>query len=188
MTRSFEEGRLRFHFGERWRVEKYDAHRDYRQKIGKLEGTGAVDFVGIYDEKDLYLIEVKDFRGFRIQSKERLERGQLALAVARKVRDTISGLVAAYRRSLEPEIWRPYVSALMRQQKRLYVALWLEEDRPAGKVLTQRRVVARGTLTKTLKGRLRWLTTKVAVLDREQPSLPELQVAGLPQPDGSHDR
>ncbi len=169
-------------------MEKYDAHRDYRQRIGKLEGTGAVDFIGIYDEKDLFFIEVKDFRGFRIQSKGRLERGQLALEVARKVRDTIPGLVAAYRRCSEPEVWRPYVSALMRRQKRLYVALWIEEDRPAGKVLTRRRVVSRGTLTKTLKQKLRWLTTKVAVLDREQPSLPDLRVAGLRQPDGSHGR
>jgi len=66
MTR-IEEGDLAFDFGDRWRVFKLDEHRDYRERVGKLEGTKAVDFLGVLDERELYLIEVKDFRGHRIE-------------------------------------------------------------------------------------------------------------------------
>ncbi len=181
MTKILEEGRLRFDFGASWQVERYDDHRDYRRKIGKLDRTRAVDFVGAHDQEDLFLIEVKDFRGFRIEGKKRLKQGQLALEVAKKVRDTISGLMAAFRRSSEPEIWEPYVRALIRTENHLFVVLWLEEDRPSGKVLTQRRTVGRGMLTKILRARLRWLTTKVTVVDRWQSWLPDLQVDYLGQ-------
>jgi hypothetical protein len=43
----FEESHLIFEFGD----------------------TKAVDFVGIWDDKELYLIEVKNFSGHRISSK-----------------------------------------------------------------------------------------------------------------------
>lgn len=176
MSGSFDEGRLRFDFGDSWTVEKYDDHRDYRKKIGKLDGTRAIDFVGVLDERELFLIEVKDLRGFRIENKGRVEQGLLALEVAFKVRDTLSGLVAAHRRSSEPETWEPYVRTLSQPQRRLSVVLWLEEDRPAGKVRSQREAAARGTLTQILKKRLRWLTTKVAVVDRDGSHLPDLEV------------
>ncbi len=121
----FEEGALRFSFGERWRVEKYDEHRDYRRKIGKLEGTRAVDFVGLHDARSLFLIEVKDFRGSRIENKDRLASGELISEIGHKARDTIAGLVAAHRTSSEPEIWESFVSALARRSRRLWI-----ENRP----------------------------------------------------------
>jgi len=61
MTR-FKEGFLDFVFGERWEILKLDDHRDYRQRIGKLESTKAVDFIGILDQEELYLIDVKYLR------------------------------------------------------------------------------------------------------------------------------
>jgi hypothetical protein len=76
MTR-IEEGYLAFEFGERWRVLKLDEHQYYRKHIGKIDETKAVDFVGIFDDKKLYFIEVKDFRGYRIENKDRFLRGKL---------------------------------------------------------------------------------------------------------------
>ena len=78
MTR-IEEGFLAFEFDNHWRIFKLDEHRDYRERIGKLEGTKAVDFLGILDERELYLIEVKDFREYRIENKDRLSKGELAI-------------------------------------------------------------------------------------------------------------
>jgi hypothetical protein len=178
VSRKFDEGRLRFEFGRIWDVEKYDEHRDYREKICKLEGTRAVDFVTLLAE-ELFLIEVKDLRGFRIESKERLVQGSLALELALKVRDTVSGLVAAFRRSSESDIWGAYVRALAHLEKRLFVVLWLEEDRPTGKALAQRQLVTRGILTQEVKKRLRWLTTKVVIVDRIRSRLPDLEVSYL---------
>ena len=103
----------------------------------------------------------------------------MVLEVATKARDTVAGLIAAYRGSPEPEVWEPYAQGLIHQHARLYVILWLEEDRPVGRVQDDRRIVARGTLTQTLKKKLRWLTTKVAIVDRARARIPDLQVSYL---------
>ena len=59
MTR-IEEGDLVFEFGEKWQVFKLDEHRDYRERIAKIDETKAVDFVGIFNNEILYFIEVTD--------------------------------------------------------------------------------------------------------------------------------
>ena len=63
MPKTFEEAKLRFVFDDSWSVIKYDDHRDYRERISRLDGTKAVDFVAVYANEMLYLIEVKDFEG-----------------------------------------------------------------------------------------------------------------------------
>ena len=68
MTR-FEEGQLAFVFGEQWNILKLDAHPAYRHGIEKIQGTKAVDFVGMFHGENLYFIEVKDFRAYRVERK-----------------------------------------------------------------------------------------------------------------------
>lgn len=86
----FQEQRLEFEFGKSWSVTKLDSNTFYREHMEKLDGTKAVDFVGTANNQDLYLIEVKDFRGHRIENKDRLQDGQLAIETGQKVRDSIS--------------------------------------------------------------------------------------------------
>ena len=96
MTR-FEESRLIFKFGDSWQVIQYDAKdSDYTKGLGIIEGSHAVDFVGIHDEI-LYLIEVKNYHNCRIENKPKLENGELAVELAQKVRDTIAGIVGTHR-------------------------------------------------------------------------------------------
>src|SRR5262249_29432833 len=84
---TFDENKLRFRFGERWHVDKWDKCDVYTGGVGKLcgeltdpdgsprrEGTKAVDFVGVLDREKVYLLEVKDFRGHRVENKKRQER------------------------------------------------------------------------------------------------------------------
>jgi hypothetical protein len=52
----WDEGTIQFDFGSRWVVEKLDEHKHYREGIEKLDGTKAVDFIGVFDDDDLYLI------------------------------------------------------------------------------------------------------------------------------------
>ena len=93
MTRTIKEGFLRFHFDESWIVIKYDDHKDYRERIGRLPDIKAVDFAAIHDVVFLFFIEVKDFRGYRIQNRHRILDGELAVEVAQKVRDSVAGIV-----------------------------------------------------------------------------------------------
>ena len=55
----FEESGRLFQFGEGWVVRRYDAHR-YYQAISGSHMKG-VDFVGIYQNRFLLFIEVKDY-------------------------------------------------------------------------------------------------------------------------------
>ena len=92
MPETFEEGHLRFRFDDSWYAIKYDEHPDYRERIERLDGTKAVDFVAVHRDSQLFLIEVKDFRGHRIENQPRLREGELAIEVGQKVRDTVAGI------------------------------------------------------------------------------------------------
>jgi hypothetical protein len=178
----FDEQHQRFTFDDQqWAAVKYDDHRDYRRKIANLPDTKAVDFIGLYNGPDgvLYWIEVKDFRGYRIQNKRRLSDGELATEVGQKVRDSIAGVIGAYRTSGQWEVWRPFVRAIWRRESTIRVLVWLEEDTipgPAG-----RRGNAAQVQTQLLKERLKWLTAHVFVVSQALGSCPQgLVVTDLP--------
>jgi hypothetical protein len=90
-----QEGNLRFGFPDDWAVVKYDESSFYRDQIERCEGTKAVDIIA-YSRGDMFIIEVKDFRGYRIQNKERLTNSDLAIEIAQKVRDTMAGMYRAH--------------------------------------------------------------------------------------------
>ncbi len=180
------EGALRFEFGPSWQqVEKYDEHRLYREGIRRLEeefecekcsktggvGTKAVDIVGRHGGQ-LYLIEVKDFRKYRIESKGRLKTGELATEVALKVRDTLAGLVGAIHNGAihrDATNWKALVEPIFKSTPK--VVLWLEQDLPA-ETLRPRGM----PLADQLKGRLDWLKPYVVIARQSSPVLPDLDV------------
>jgi hypothetical protein len=150
MTR-IEEGDLVFEFGEKWQVFKLDEHRDYRERIAKIDETKAVDFVGIFNHEILYLIEVKDFRGHRIENIDRLfkaklpscqlvngecqlDKGNLWLPIelAQKVRDSIACIIGNSHTSSEAQTWQPYAKLICNQK--IKVILWLEQDLPTNPI------------------------------------------------------
>lgn len=178
MTKTFDEQYLRFEFDDEWQVTKYDSHRDY-QKIQEQTGAKGVDFVGLTptDGDRLYLVEVKDFRGYRIENKRRVKDSQLALEVAQKVRDTLAGIVGAYRASSEPEVWQAYARYLANAAPPLYVVLWLEED--LSHTPQERSRQKKSILGNQLKQRLKWLTTRVLVESISSSQLPDVVVKSL---------
>jgi len=56
----FRESGLLFQFDNSWVVKKYDEHRYFRLLSG--QGLKGVDFLGIFESKELMLIEVKNYR------------------------------------------------------------------------------------------------------------------------------
>jgi hypothetical protein len=175
-----EEDLLAFDFGDRWRVFKLDGHRDYREQIGKLEGTKAVDFLGILDERELYLIEVKDFRGHRIETRDRLLKGDLAIELAQKVRDSLACLIGAYRTSSDPEYWQSFAKLLCDRHKTIKIVLWLENDPPPSHPRLRQK--ARASISgKVFKKKLTWLTSHVLVCGNDKRTLPNVTVSSLPR-------
>lgn len=165
MTR-LEEGKLVFSFNREWVAVKYDDHAAYRKGIAKLDRTTAVDFVGVYQQR-LYLIEVKDIRGHRIENKYR----DFAIEVAHKVRDSIAGLCGATRR--ESELPGEIASSLERLPSPMLpirIVLWLEEDPPRPVAGRRGAKDLRGpgrqqSLSRELEQRCRWLGNVTVIVE-----------------------
>lgn len=176
----YVEGVLAFEFGHNWVVEKLDEHAAYRDRIQKLHGTKAVDFFGVYGGDELYFVEVKDFRGHRIENKERLQDGKLAIELGEKVRDSIACIVGVHRtaNSME-EVWKRYASLLCNKQKALKVRLWLEYDLPNHS--NQKRKALASVSTHVFKSKLTWLTSNVLVCNSQLNCLPDVNVRNLPR-------
>ena len=153
--------RIRFEFGASWTiVEKWDNTDAFRHGVCKLQDSKAVDIVGVRDG-DLYLIEVKDYRGYAIESKAR-QSNELPLVMGCKVRDTIAGLVGASR--MVPTPWLDTCAGLLLEKKqRVYVVAWVADPAVRPSEPLQKRDTWMKTRRDGVKQRLSWLTSYVQV-------------------------
>lgn len=126
------EDRLVFHFPDDWHVVKYDDKRSFASRRFKIDGTKKVDILALSPDSRLLVIEIKDFRHHAIENMHRLKPDgddPLHIEVAKKVRDTMAVLVAAYRDGDEDLM--PVCAHLFRARNRdVDVILFLEEDEP----------------------------------------------------------
>ena len=198
MKRIIDVERIRFSFGESWTVaEKWDDSRLFRDGICKLNGavldeetgepgqvgTKAVDIVGVRDG-DLYLIEVKDFRGHAIETKKR-QPSELPLTIGCKVRDTVAGLVGASRQGREPWV-EACAKLLLDGKRRVYVIAWIEDPPLRAAEPIKKRTVWQMERAARLKQRLSWLTARVAVASHFDPAgLRDVSAHNLPGAGGS---
>ncbi|MEM9886473.1 MAG: hypothetical protein AAF849_11330 [Bacteroidota bacterium] len=94
----FIESDIRFSFHAAWKVRKYDAHPFYQAMSGV--GMRAVDFVGINNENELFLMEVKNYRNRPEKERERilekisLPKPPLAETLTQKMEETQAGIRA----------------------------------------------------------------------------------------------
>jgi hypothetical protein len=197
---SFNEGKLRFEFGAGWSVSKYDQHPFYLEHVERLKGpvtvvktkgggatqtfevemgTLAVDFLGVGPDQYAHFIEVKDFRGYRIENKKRIKSGELAHEVARKVRDSIAGCIGAARNATAPNALGSVATHLANHDRRVFVTLWLEDDLESDPRQWKQEL---DTIGVEIRRRLKWLTTEVLVisLSTHQTRPPALAVTNLP--------
>lgn len=161
MSVAHEESRLRFEFGDDWRILKWDDHAAFKAGLGVVQGTKGVDFIGALFGAP-WLIEVKNFRRYRIDCKERLSSGALAKEIGEKVRDSIASITWACQRApLDERELAVFVRTIFGWKERISVVLWLEED----PTTTPRDA---SVLGEAIKRELRWLNPKVLVMCRER--------------------
>ena len=183
------ESNMRFSFdASKWSsLMQYDVQTDYKNLKNTVQQTKAVDFIGILEGEILSFIEVKNFRGHRIENKPRLDKGHdpLELEIAQKVRDTIAGIIAFARESTHSqEKWAKYSRFLLNPKKRIDVVLWLEEDEnPVPTTLRIKRDNAKGGFfARRLKQKMKWLTPHVSVFNiADNPYDNSLKVELLPE-------
>jgi hypothetical protein len=168
-----EEGIIFVFDDEFWEdVRDFDkTNPDYR-KIEKLNGTKAIDIIGYHKRKGLYLIEIKDFRQYRIEKKDRIAKLELFEEVGQKVKDTLACMLAAAHNSTHSrEYWCRQVNRiLMSKSERVTVALWLEEDRDIAygtEVSQKRKKVSESTYRNKLKTKVSWFTSRVKIISSQ---------------------
>ena len=182
---------LRFNFNDKaWQyVIKYDSEPespqiDYDKIKNSIEKTKAVDFIGIYREKELTFFEVKNVKNYRIETKARLQTGderdeRLDIEVAKKVRDTLAGIIGGARNSTHQRAtWKEYLKLFANENKRIRIVLWLEQDRAVDKERKPRIM----NLQNRLLERLNWLTSDIRVFSIDKHDFKDdLIVENLPR-------
>ena len=180
MRRHFVEGNQLFYFGDGWTaVTRWDEDDAYREGLEKVDGSKAVDFVGVL-RGQLVIMEMKDYRG-RTREKD----DALRVEFHSKVRDTVAALVGEYRTESHRRC-KPFVDALLDRQKKVQICLWLEEDRQSDlldasgsrrKARRQRRRVAQNTRTQQSKQYVKWLHAGTITTNRDD--LSDKPISGL---------
>jgi hypothetical protein len=181
----FLESNLQFDFSdEHWaHLLKFDETKDFKLVQESVPGTKGIDFSAIHKTNTLVLIEVKNFRGYRIENKPRMMGGEnpLWLEVAIKMRDSVSIIVGSARSSTYQNAdWAAYLEVLKNQKKQLQVVLWLEQDAPITRQQQYRSVSEEEIFRRQFKRSLKWLTNKVEVIDKSaHPFVDSLSVSYL---------
>jgi hypothetical protein len=172
----FDEGRLRFAFDEQWKVIKWDDHAAHRKSMNALDKSKAIDFIGIYRNRQAFFIEVKDYRHY-----ERTNPEPLKGVVEAKVRNTVAGLVGAHRREEYKSECSPFLDAVC--NKELNLVLWLEAARPE-ETLNAKSKIRLSMQLKREKPHVSWLNARLVtcqLADYER-VLPGLRVTTLARP------
>lgn len=129
MPNIINEGTLRFTFPDSWLTVKYDDTEFYRKN---LEPAGsklkAVDILAVpLDRKgNLILIEIKDFRGYARQNKNRIESGELTAEVIEKAMHTLAALYLVKYCGI-PEL-TDFVGNNLTPPQKIELILFMEED------------------------------------------------------------
>jgi len=149
-----------FAFPSDWQAEQYDAKKSfYRQKFERVADSKAVDIVAINPAgKELWLIEVKDFRAF-----PRRDTQDIIGIVVQKVRDTLAGiLVAAFNGN---EFYKIAI-----KQERIRVVFHLEQPAKPSKLYPQ--IIKWDNGTRKLQQRMQVIDPRAKLCNMEMNNNP----------------
>lgn len=131
---NFQESGINFKFqSPKWNVVKYDEHLAHKKVSNALQPTKAVDFLGIHDNRQLFLVEVKNYRGHTHDAETQevlLAKGEeLMRRIAVKVRDTIATVTNSARFSTNDEDFFTRINQLLLDnQKKIVIIACIELD------------------------------------------------------------
>lgn len=166
----FNEHPFAFEFSDSsWDVVQYDAEGEIYRKVimPAVDDSKAVDFVGIYKNKALFLFEIKGFKGYMHsqENKNRLSNAgqEICIEIAQKVRDSLAGIVHGGRKA-ESDFWTNALDILSKPNKDVYVIAWLEQDPNLNQRWVDRRKCANPIIRQTMQKKLNWLTNNTKIM------------------------
>lgn len=179
----FEESNLKFTFHRNiWEVVKFDDDEniDYHKVSKNIQGTRAVDFIGILNSRSLYFFEIKNFRGHGNdpQSQIRLSHGaeKLTSEIAQKVRDSVACIVGASRNSTNrAQFWQDTLN-IIKDNHDFRIIAWIEEDTTTDSYKIKYRKSVLTTRNSKLKNKLNWLCSRIFITSINESSL---DISGL---------
>lgn len=137
-----------------------------------------VDIVGLYDNRMLFLIEVKDYRFYK-----RKKPVDPRIEFESKVRNTIAGLVGACRRREYKDACEPFARALLDLPDVKLVCWWEERAAGGDDTVADKRARAGASISmKLAKTYVKWMDVRVMVtrrLDDYESVVPGLKVPSL---------
>lgn len=163
------EGRLRFGFPNWWIAIKYDATDFYTRHLASnsfdLKGVDIVAFTA-REQSHLLLLEVKDFRGYGVENRQRQTSGELLTEVLQKFAHTVSGLFMAGH-AAAPSLLA-IAERLFPYPQKIELVLFMEDDVPPNesRIAQDNRRKRRTDLELKLKAKLTPLRIKSRILDR----------------------
>ncbi len=167
MSKTIDIELQRFEFGDSWTVFKFDDETDLLKLKKGVDGTKDADIVGIFNDTRLYLMEITDLRGHRIENRDKLKHGEMVQEFVQKIRDTIPAIVGAFHTTDHKEQWNILMQKLADRSEKIRTLLWIEQDRPRNSYEENKRSAELDTLTKFLKKHLSWLTPRVLVENKQ---------------------
>lgn len=179
MSARFVEGNLLFKFGDRWTtLFRWDRHIDFINGMARTHEGKAVDFVGVFDRRVPFLIEVKDFRlHARNEGKIRIEH-----EFEMKVRATVAALLGT--RWQEPPAECVAAFEAFRASRKPRLVLWHEDAPPERRDAPQAARLGgsgAGLLRDLIKQNMSWLDAETIVTSLAGGhSLPDVEVESLP--------
>lgn len=126
MTLSLDVDGKRFMFPSDWQALKYDDSAFHRHQFQNFAGgSKAMDVVALSPDRELWLIEVKDYTLHR-----RVKRGSPFDEVAAKVRATLAGLAVARVRANDPHERDMADKAMVERGKFVSYCTWINPGMP----------------------------------------------------------
>ncbi len=158
---SFKFGKLEVRLTGSWSGVQWDEDPAFKEGIGRLRDTAALDLVAVRARDTAVYVEVKDYRGHAVDHESELSNDSLSHWVARKVRDTLAGLLGRLARSKPQPTWKDFALA-PGIANNIVVIFWVECS--PGWARKKESKVLLSVLTNRLQKDLKWLTPKVHVV------------------------
>lgn len=117
-------------FPDDWKLLDYDNRAERKAKTPQDVFPYAVDFVLLRSSgrKTISFLELKGFQKMGSANRSKLANGELETEMAKKVRDTIAGIVGFSRTSAAASEFAPFAKALGDNGVRFEINLWIEAD------------------------------------------------------------
>jgi hypothetical protein len=175
----FVERNLLFEFGDRWTIFRWDTHPAYVKGMKESHKGKAVDFIGILDSREPFLIEATE----HYEEEPSTCNEPPEIEFEKKVRCTVAALVGARCRG-GPDDCVHFFNALIASRKPNAV-LWLEEPPLGGMsyVVQQHLEASAGIMRDLIQKKMPWLKANTIVTNtflEYQNDLPDLIVKRLP--------